>query len=241
MKNTYILIAVITLLISSCTKDRLYVIGEGEVVTKEIELNSFDKVVSLGNHNVIISSGTEQKVEVTGHANIIDRLEREVRASEWAIELEEGNYRNADLTIQITIPYTNSAELLGSGHIKINDFESTENVNLRIDGSGEIEIHKNSGCENLNVRIYGSGNVISKNSFEDLKYLNVDIIGSGNYVGDLNTSEDCDINIEGSGRSDVSVINELIVKITGSGVVNYRGAPNSIISDISGSGKLNQI
>lgn len=241
MKNLYILSAIIALLITSCTNDNLFIRGEGDIITQEIDISTFDKIAMLGSHNVIISKGAEQKVEVTGHANIINRLKRNVNSGEWEIELEKGNYRNADLTVRIVIPTINSVELFGSGKITLNDLSSDEYLSVRIIGSGDIELNENIGCKNLDVRIDGSGNIYAKNNFIDLKNLSIDILGSGNYIGTMNTSENCSISIEGSSRCDINVSNELKVKITGSGVVNYNGDPTSIISDISGSGKINQL
>jgi hypothetical protein len=237
MKKIIISLTLLTLIVSSCTLDELFISGEGAIVTQEITLDDFKGIKSLGSSTVIISKGAVQKVEVTGHANIIERVKRNVTNEVWTIELENGNYRNSNLTYKITLPILNKAIIEGSGEIIINDFESSENVTLKIMGSGNIETNSNIGCENLNVIIEGSGNLSAKKDFLNLNKLSVDIYGSGSYFGFENKTSECDIYVDGSGDCNIFASEQLNVKIKGSGDIRYKGQP-AINSDISGSGKI---
>ena len=104
MKNAIILSLISILLLTSCADDDLYV-GEGEIITKELTLNDFNAINAIGSYDIIISKGATQKVEVTGHSNIIERLETHVYNNIWGIELRDGNYRNSYLTIHIYLVY----------------------------------------------------------------------------------------------------------------------------------------
>ncbi len=229
------IIALSTLLISCSNDDKIS--GEGSIVTEEIAIADFKGIETYGDNNVIISKGAVQKVEVTGHSNIIDRLKRDVASGIWKMELEEGSYTNADLSFNITLPIINSVDLYGSGGVVINEHKSEENMDVRIYGSGNIELGENEGSTNLNLLIEGSGNIKAFESFSDLENIEVDIIGAGFYEGFPVISNNCDINIEGSGRAKIYTEDVLNVRIVGSGAVNYKGDP-SITVDITGSGKL---
>lgn len=236
MKKSILILVVMALQLSSCSDDNIYT-GEGNIITSEISLDDFSAIRSLGSFNVNISKGAIQKVEVTGHSNIIDRLERKVVNGNWQIRLKEGNYINADLQINIVIPTLNKTILEGSGDINIGSFTSGNEVLLGILGSGDIDIDGNQGCKFLNVVIEGSGNIKTHGEFSDLEDLALKIIGSGNFDGFSIQVLSCEVAIVGSGSSSVHAIDELKVNIDGSSNVYYQGFP-TIQSSISGSGQL---
>lgn len=237
MKNTLLNTAVFALiLMTSCSEDDLY-IGEGELITKEISLENFNEIVVLGSHNVNITQGPIQKVEVTGYSNIIDRIEKHVHNNHWYVDLKKGNYRNSSLTFNIQLPILNKAIIDGSGEIFIDDFKSDESVYLGVIGSGDILATSNTGCKNLMVKIDGSGEIDLIEEFYALEKTHIEIIGTGKFNGYSSQTEICDIDIEGSSVCNVYVTSQLNVKIHGSGTINYIGNPN-IESNITGSGKI---
>jgi biopolymer transport protein ExbD len=236
MKKIFLAVTCIMLLSSSC--DHNLFVGEGELISKELVIDDFNQIISSGSFNVTVTKGDLQKVTVTGYSNIINQLETVVTNEKWKIELENGRYKNADLTINIVIPMLNYAALEGSGELIINDFKSNENLSINLSGSGIIELNANEGCKNLNLKIDGSGNIYVEKEFIDLENLTLQIIGSGNYDGFVNKTNTCNLKIEGSGKCNVFAFNEIIAKINGAGVVNYKGNP-TINSKITGSGKIN--
>lgn len=219
----------------SCSEDSY--VGEGPIVVEEISLDNFSAIESMGSFEVEIERGTVQKVEITGRANIIDRLEREVSGNIWRIELQDGNYKNADLSIRITVPEMNRAILEGSGKIVLNGFKSQEQVSLGIYGSGDIEFYGNEGCKHLDLEIEGSGSILAYEDFSDIEQVNLRISGSGSFTGYPLITPGCLIDVLGSGVCKVNVGSDLKVNVEGSGKVYYQGNP-TIESSISGSGKL---
>lgn len=238
MKNISLITVISCLLFIGCTNDDFFITGQGEITTQEIELEEFHSIAMSGSHEVIISKGTVQKITVTGYSNIIERLKRTVKYNVWDISLKNGNYKNGELIINITIPNTNGINLSGSGIILVNDFSSEEKVTIKNAGSGHIELNKNSGCKSLSISIDGSGKVYANKQFENLHQLNIDIDGSGNYYGPKNSTNICNVSINGSAQCNVFVNDYLNVKISGSGEVNFTGNPD-IDSTISGSGRIN--
>ena len=236
MKKAILFSILIALFLVSCDDDDTYT-GEGPIVTEELNLEDFSGIEAIGSMDVIISEGAEQKVEVTGHANIIDRLETAVSNGIWKVKLKDGSYKNADLTFNIVIPMLNRASIEGSGDISINDFTSVDDVYLGIIGSGNIQLDENDGCENLVVEIEGSGHVNAKEEFEDIESLDIEIIGSGSFDGFPVEADQVIINIVGSADCAITVNIGLKVDIDGSGIVSYKGNP-TIESNISGSGKI---
>jgi hypothetical protein len=235
---TFFTILSLSLTITSCSNNGLCIVPEGSITTREISISDFDGIRAYGSDNITITQGEVQKVEVTGHANIIDRLETSVSNGIWGVKLENGCYKgNTSLSINIFIPKINLIAMEGSGNVIVNDLTDQEDLVYELTGSGNVEFHKNQGTEKLFIKIGGSGNVKALDDFVDLKYLEIDITGSGNYDGFPNTTDECNINIEGSGNCFVNVRNLLDVVILGSGDVNYKGNPE-INASITGSGKV---
>jgi len=235
MKKLIIFGFLSTIIFTSCQND---IVGEGPIITKEITIDNFNGIGTYGDDRVIISYGETQKITVTGHANIIDKLQKNIYEDTWDIVLKDGNYKNAQLTVNIITPLLNSVELQGSGSVDISNFKSDENVAISIYGSGYIELNGNTGCKNLDITMEGSGAIYSTNNFEDLINLNIEIDGSAQFNGFPITSTNSKIDISGSGTCNVTAQTLLDVKITGSGIVNYKGNP-TIKTNITGSGKIN--
>jgi len=236
MKKAILFSILIALFLVSCDDDDTYT-GEGPIVIEELTLQDFSGIEAIGSMDIIISEGAEQKVEVTGHANIIERVETSVSNGIWKVKLKDGSYKNADLTFNIVIPMLNRASIEGSGDISINDFTSVDDVYLGIIGSGNIDLDENNGCANLVVYIEGSGDINAKEAFEDIENLDVEIIGSGSFDGFPVEADQVIINIVGSADCTVTANIGLKVDIEGSGIVSYKGNP-TIESNISGSGKI---
>ena len=80
-------IAITGLLTQSCTKDRIE--GLGEIDTMILQVDQFTGIAQEGASDVYISYGETQEVKVTGHPNIISRIETDVINGVWVMELEK--------------------------------------------------------------------------------------------------------------------------------------------------------
>lgn len=184
MKTKNIIIAAIllgTIITQSCTKENARIEGTGSITTQTLNLQDFSGFVASGADDVVINYGSEQKVEVTGHSNIISRIKTDVNNGIWDMELENGNYGRYELTYYITLPTIEKISYSGSANIRIDSpmeadyleislmgscslngfLLSSSYCQVDISGSGEVEISASKG---LDVSIDGSGNVYYKGS-----------------------------------------------------------------------------
>jgi hypothetical protein len=177
MKTTNIIIAAILLTglaTQSCTKEWARIEGAGEVTTETLYLSDFSGINMEGADNVFISYGDEQHVEVTGHPNIIGRIQTEVKNDTWYIELEQGNYGRYELTYYITLPTLEKVSVTGSGNVTITTPLETDHMEVMLMGSGNF-----------------NGFLLSSQTSQ------VDLVGSGNC--ELSVSNHLDATLEGSG------------------------------------------
>ena len=139
MKKLVIIIVVVcTVVLTSCQEQT---VGDGPIITRELTIDNFKGIETYGDDLVYISKGEIQKVEVTGHANIIEKLERNVKDGIWETELEDGGYKDSQLIVKMMMPMLNYIELEGSGSVEVESFTSEKNVEVKIYGSGNIELN----------------------------------------------------------------------------------------------------
>jgi hypothetical protein len=240
MRTTFgfLIIAIIaSLSFTSCVKDLVCKDGEGGIETRTFDLDPFQGIILEESAYVTIKQSDTQKVTVTGHQNILDRLKQDVEGSIWEIDLGRGCFDDYELKIDIEIPDLKRILLSGSGDIIVDDFDEQGDLDILISGSGYIKLGSFSGTEEVNVSIPGSGEVYASSDFPDLKDLDLNIPGSGEFQGYNMVTDNCDVTISGSGDVYVYVTEYLKVLITGSGDVHYRGDPDIDVT-ITGSGDV---
>ena len=194
-KSLFIIVAIsfAGLLTQSCTKDQIE--GLGEIDTMILQVDQFTGIAQEGISDVYITYGETQEVKVTGHPNIISRIETDVINGVWFIELENGNYSDYELTFFLTIPVLNEASSSGSGNIHVTQFENQPELEINLYGSGSfmgypmqvadcrIRIEGSGECEvnvtdKLDAAIKGSGNIYYKGH----PRITTDIKGSGTLI-----------------------------------------------------------
>ncbi len=212
MKNKIILpVALLLAIFSSCSKDTIF--GSDVISSEFRSVENFTKVSSEGVFEINIIQGDTQSVEVIANSNIIHRVKTKVINGELRIYLDNNNYRDIDLEVNITVPSIKGIKNSGTGNISILDVNTTDDFNVYNSGTGDITIE-------------GTANSLTiKNE------------GTGKFEGFLFTVDECDVRIIGSGDCEVNVLNELNVDIQGSGDVYYLGTP-IIETYITGSGKI---
>ncbi|RZM05963.1 MAG: DUF2807 domain-containing protein [Pedobacter sp.] len=209
-----ILFALSSLLLISCSKDRLTASGDNTTETRSVR--DFTGVKSSGANDVHITYGTEFKVTLKGSDNLIPYFKTEIIGNTLHLGYERVNVRRDDIEIFVTLPSIEYVSLSGSGSVDIyGAFPAVAFFDLSISGSGEVEIEDGFNANETVVRISGSGEA-------DLERL---------------TTKHAEVHISGSGDAKLNIQDTLKARISGSGKVYYKGSPQ-IDSQISGSGKL---
>ncbi|MEX1187721.1 MAG: head GIN domain-containing protein [Bacteroidia bacterium] len=236
IKNYIVLVSCLTCFVfSACSLDCIDVEGTGSIVEKSIDTESFNSIENDIPATIKINQGEALSLTVSGHSNITDLIEFDVKSNKLTIRFKENcvNTNYDSLSINITLPSL---------------------VLLNVNGSGEAIIENGFQCKNLELGISGSGNI--KASVEASKALEATISGSG-VIKLIGITESATFNISGSGEihaydfqtihtsvsisgsGDAEVIADKSLKtnISGSGNIQYKGNPE-ITSTISGSGSL---
>ncbi|NOT90151.1 head GIN domain-containing protein [Ferruginibacter sp.] len=209
-------IAVISVILTfmSCSKQRIS--GNGTTITEIRNVNNFTAITASGNTSIYINQGAIFKVTVKGYGNLLPYYETKLVNTTLQLGYQQNvNIKNDNTEVFVTLPVLNGLGLYGSGNITTTGaFDGNTDFNVVVSGSGNIYFSSGT-AQNFYSKVDGSGNI---------------------YMLNMVTNKAA-ANITGSGNTEITAINQLKVKINGSGKVYYRGSP-VIISSITGSGTV---
>ena len=228
------------------------IIGNGQLITTEMTVSSFEKINVSGNTEVRFHASQGQRVVVTVDSNLSDYVDIFTRNRELNIRLKNrGSYSFTRFLVDVYCPALTGISVSGSGSFTAMDKIVTSSFEAAISGSGKTEgtiecgnfsakisgsgrINNNVVCDSLTADISGSGEITITGTGRDS---NVRISGSGDFKGIEYKTNNVSAQISGSGNLRIWVLDYLKASISGSGSVRYRGNPR-IDFNGSGSGRL---
>ena len=207
-KKTILIIAIIS---SFWGCSRHQITGSSTIISEIRNLDSFNKVSSMGPYKITITKGKKQNVEIFANDNIIKKVRTNVTNRKLILSTVPGDYRNINIEVRITVVDLNKIENYSSGAVYIDhEMKSFNAINL---SSGNILLE--GSCTNLNIQNYSSGNFLAYNMLV----------------------ENCSITNSSSGNIKVNCKSKLNVSINSSGNVYYKGEPSMNIT-VSSSGNV---
>ncbi len=186
MKTVFysMIFAVLILTIQGCEDDfghhKITVIGTGPVVTRNLDLQSFNKIENTGIANFFITIGSPQKIVLKAQQNIIDVMSWEVanQALKVGLDKEVTIEDHEEIRFEITVPEIKDIELTGVGDFDFSGADQNE-LSVNLTGVGSVRAYdmKVNACnitltgvgdckvyviDELNVKIAGVGYVYYK-------------------------------------------------------------------------------
>lgn len=188
--------------------------------------------------DLYITQGNQVSVEVKGDSDDLEDLITEVRDNTLVIKYERigWNFGRDRVTIYVTTPEISGISLGGSGKVISQNSLQSDRLDLSVSGSGKIELQVEA--DEIEASISGSGNMTISG---DADQVQLTISGSGNMDAEELMADRYEVRISGSGRSRIHVGDQLDAKISGSGSVYYKGDPDKVISNVSGSGRVKKL
>ena len=190
--------------------------GSGDLITEERDVRDFNEIKTSGSFEVFVKVGPKQSLKLTFDDNLIDIIETRVRGKTLRIGNEESYSSDYVCKVEITVPELEAVSLSGSGDIEIIDLKG-EVFECSISGSGNVEVE--GEVREAEFKISGSGEIEAK-----------DLIADDAYV-----------KISGSGDVRVYARESLEGRVSGSGSIYYSGNPQSLSTNVSGSGRIKKI
>ena len=238
--------------------------GDGNIVTKKIEITDYDVFQCAGGKMVVNYAQSSEKAELTvvTDQNILDIYTFEVEGGKLKIKplkKYEKMYRIRPTEFTVT---TNSStikkfDLAGDARLNVNSALVSDKIEINIAGSGYVNLPERAEVGEIKASIAGSGTM---NAAEMIcTNYKADIAGSGTLIlggeagkaefsiagsgevraFDLQTKE-LFCSIAGSGDIEMSVSEKINAEIAGSGKVRYKGDPE-IKKSVAGSGSIKKV
>jgi len=220
---------------TACRKNLACESGNNQLTKQELVLPTFERIEVSGSMYVYLREDSVQKVEVELESNLVGDLNKSVTNGKWRIDFDKCVNERKRVNVFISMPRLKEIRLDGSGEVTSQtDFHGGDLV-VQLNGSGKIDL--STFYSNILVSTNGSGNVALKGKSSSL---NATISGSGEQHLFGLTSDEGNVEINGSGEMELNISKSLIAKISGSGKVRYKGLP-TVSSSIDGSGSVENI
>jgi hypothetical protein len=190
----------------------------------------FDEIEIDGPVKLVLRQDSSFKVTVSADSNIVEKIKTSVSGETLKIKLDPMSYCGTD-SIVIHAGIGALTEIKAAGTSKVYS-----DLNLELSGTTETNLNiyvgklttKSDGAARLTV----SGQAgLHKLESKGMLELNAFDFVVAQY----------DINIEGTGKSNINVLNDLKVKTSGSSSIFYKGNPKNVSDKKSGTSKLEKV
>ncbi len=236
-----IFFAAVSILNTSCQKDHMLDCfkGTGSDETESRSVTEFNRVYIYDNIDADIYPGHDFKIEVTAGSKLIESITTEVKGGTLYIRNENKcnwvrSFKNK-FKARVWLPDMVELNANGSGNITLKDtIRANEFVYNNWAATGDILMLLNTGSARPNIHT-GSANITMKGHIGVLYLYN-------NGVGVVD-ARDCDSDIiftesVSPNKQYVNANYSLAAKISYSGNIYYKGNPQELKREGTGSGKL---
>ncbi|MCU0404496.1 MAG: DUF2807 domain-containing protein [Chitinophagaceae bacterium] len=214
MKRIIFVSLLVSSFFASCTKDVL--VGSGSVISEERVPGTFDKVHISGNREVEIIKSNQQRVEVSGYANLVREYDDKLSNGSLSFEYPAlSRVRNDNVKLKI---YTSDLSL------------------ITLSGNCKLQLGEGFNWEKLDFHLSGNARVESLNGTANK--LRIDASGNPDiFLKQLMVNE-ADLHLSGNPEVEVNVKDALHLNASGSGRIKYWGSPASSVINVSGNVKV---
>ncbi|MEO5572778.1 MAG: head GIN domain-containing protein [Bacteroidia bacterium] len=220
MKNYLIAVCMLGFIFfnASAKCDDEKVKGNGNVVSKDRALASFDKINLAGSIDIIIDQNGKESVTVETDENLQEYIITEIKDGALDIhEKEHYDLKSTKLIVHVSCSKLKAISSGGLGDVKTTSAISGDDFAISHGGSGDFNL--NFTVKKLKISTAGSGDYILKGSADEF---NLSSAGSG----DVNAKEfECTTaKISSAGSGDVILKKGVTASVSsvGSGEVSYQ-------------------
>ena len=209
--------------------------GNDERVTKEITVDSFEKIEISGAFKVLLVPSKSHEVIIEVDENLINYIDISVRGNRLFIESDRRLISRKG--IKIEVPVKELTEIISSGasDIKSNEPISSKELDIEVSGAGNLDLKLD--VKFVSLELSGATMVYLAGVSERL---DIEMSGAGSLMAENLELKDCSVDISGVGHVLVNVSGSLEAQVSGLGKVEYLGNPGSVRGDVSGIGDVSK-
>ena len=191
--------------------------GSGDVVTRTLQLDDFERIDVQGVADVQVRFGDTYSAELDVEENLAELVDVRVEERTLVVDTDddEGFDTDEGIHLRLVVPKLTGVVVHGVSNVEIEGMDA-ESVSFELAGVGNIEAR--GRVKRLEVQLDGVGKL-------DLRDL---------------VAQDADVHAGGVGEVLVNVEGVLDARVNGMSKVRYYGDPREVRDDVDGFGRLVQ-
>lgn len=209
--------------------------GNDERITKEITVESFDKIEVSGAFEILLTPSENNVVIIEVDENLLRYIDIYVRGDRLFIETDRRLSSRKGIKIEVPVKELRAISSSGASNIESSEPISSSELEIEVSGAGKLDLKLDVKLVTLDLS--GATLVYLEGVAERLE---VDMSGAGSLAAEGFEVQDCSVDISGVGHVLVNVSGSLDAQVSGLGKVEYLGEPKSVRGDVSGIGKVSK-
>jgi Putative auto-transporter adhesin, head GIN domain len=228
------LIAVLLITLSSCYINfRETVYGNGNVITEERSLGSFDRLKVSSDIDVYITQGDTESLKVIADENLVKYISTEIYNNTLSIEAKAW-IRNAK-SKEVHLVYKNLREIdiSSAGDVEGTNRMKADELDLGLSSAGDLNL--DIEATRINLDISSAGDARLSGTVDEL---DADLSSAG----DLNAydllARKARVSVSSAGSAKISASEEVDLNASSAGDIYYKGDPKTTTINISSAGSI---
>jgi hypothetical protein len=202
-------------------KDKPRIEGSGNVITKEINVNSFSELDVQGVFSVLLIQGNKEEVKIEADDNLQPLFDVKNVGSKLVISMKkDANFNSRKgLKVYITFKKLKTMELKTVGNITSDNNLNFDDLKISNKSVGSIDLKMTAQNLDVDNKSVGSVKLNGKAENAIIKNKGVGSVHAASFV-----VQKMDIDNSGVGSAEVNAAKELVVKDSFLGKVTNKGA-----------------
>jgi len=205
-------------------KDKTKIEGSGNVITRDVAVQSFDQLEANGVFNVSLTQGSKEAVKIEAEDNLQDLFEVKNEGSKLIVGMKKDSHFNSKkkMTVYITFKNLKSMDLKMVGNLSSKGSLNFGDLSMENKSVGSVELALNAKNLEITNKSVGNLKLTGKAQTAVIRNKGVGPIKAGDLV-----VQTMDINNDGIGSAEVNAAKEIKVKDSFLGKVKNVSSTNA--------------
>ena len=214
MKTTSLIaLLVVVAAVAACKFGSRGIAGSGVRKIEQRELKPFKAIDAKGAYEMTVACQKPASFEIEADDNILPLIKTEVHDGVLIVSNDESYHSSKAVILRIGVPDLNEVISRGAGEINISDVAGEK---LRLESLGAASFDATGKVKSVEISSTGAGKIDAAN----LK------------------AEKAKVDVTGAASVDVYASEQLDVKVSGAGSVEYSGNPKAVNKSVAGIGSV---
>jgi len=235
MKNSILYILALPVLFTACQSKCIE--DSGKHSGRESVVKPYDEIRISGPVKLVMRQDSSFKLSVEADSNLIDLVKTSVDGHELVIKLDQEKYCGKDsVVINAGIGDLKKLSVKGACRVFTSALIHVNDLAINSSGAAKINLELNAGKLTTTTEGTASINLIGQAGEHRVKSTGAIEMNAFAFVTGI-----YDLNVEGVGKLNINVLNELKAKTSGATAIYYKGNPKKVDENKSGTARLEKV